>query len=85
MYQVYRRIGGGSGDGAGEFTYLGGSGSKKFVDSTVPAGSSQITYQIQAVRSTAVGAWEQFNVNIGTNTGTGAMTASVEKAPKLAA
>jgi hypothetical protein len=31
----------------------------------VPAGSSQVTYQIQAVRSTAVGPWAQFNVNFG--------------------
>jgi hypothetical protein len=73
MYQVYRRIG-----GDGEFTYLGGSGDKKFVDETIPAGATALTYQIQAVRSTAVGMWATFNVNFGTNSG-GTMTASVEE------
>jgi hypothetical protein len=80
VYQVYRRIG-----GTGEFTYLGGCGTKKFVDTTIPAGATQVTYQIQAVRSTAVGEWAQFNVNFGTGS-SGAMTASVsEPSPKLAA
>ena len=81
VYQVFRQIG-----GAGEFKYLGGAGEKSFVDSSVPAGATQLTYQIQAVRSTAIGMWATFNVNFGTNTG-GAMTASVTttEAPKLAA
>jgi hypothetical protein len=81
VYQVGRRIG-----GAGEFTYCGGAGAKKFLDETIPAGSSQVTYQIQAVRSTAVGEWAQFNVNFGIGTG-GAMTTSVtESSPtKIAA
>jgi hypothetical protein len=46
-----------------------------------------VTYQIQAVRSTAVGPWAQFNVNFGVSSG-GAMTASVTEqppSPKLAA
>ena len=54
VYQVYRRA-----TATGEFTYLGGSGAKTFVDSTIPAGSSQVTYQIQARsidRSRRVGA-----------------------------
>ena len=80
MYQVFRRVG-----AAGEFTYLGGSGEKKFTDATVPAGASQVTYQVQAVRSTAVGQWAQFNVNFGT-TSAGAATATVgEATPKIAA
>lgn len=79
MYQVYRRV-----TPTGEFTYLGGSGEKKFTDSTIPAGSSQVTYKIQAVRSTAVGLWAQFNVLFGVSGG-GEMTASVEAAPRLAA
>lgn len=85
VYQVYRRVG-----GTGEFTYLGGSGAKLFVDATVPAGATQLTYQIQAVRSTAIGLWATFNVNFGTNVG-GGVTASVTEAvattqaPKLAA
>ncbi|HEV2295585.1 MAG TPA: hypothetical protein VGR35_17180 [Tepidisphaeraceae bacterium] len=79
VYQVWRRT-----TPAGEFTYLGGVGDKKDVDAAIPAGYSQVTYQIQAVRSTAVGPWAQFNVNFGVSTG-GAMTASVELAPKMAA
>ncbi len=60
MYQIWRRIG-----ADGEFTYLGTSGKRRFRDDTLPAGSSQVTYQIQAIRSTAVGASEQFIVNLG--------------------
>jgi hypothetical protein len=85
IYQVYRRV---AADDA--FTYLGGVGTKSITDNTLPAGASAVTYQIQAVRSTAVGAWAQFNVNFGVSGGTGAMTAFVtESAPppqaKLAA
>ena len=81
MYQVYRRA-----TAAGEFTYLGGAGEKKFVDATIPAGAAQVTYQIQAVRSTAVGPWAQFNVNFGAVAGGGETAAAVgEKSPKLAA
>jgi hypothetical protein len=59
MYQVFRKI------GTAEPTYLGGTGSKKFVDSTLPAGTADVTYMIQAVRSSGVGAWTDFNVKIG--------------------
>ncbi|HEX3358852.1 MAG TPA: hypothetical protein VHS31_17880 [Tepidisphaeraceae bacterium] len=79
IYQVWRRIG-----PTADFVYLGGSGTKDFIDDTVPTGSSQLTYQIQAVRSTAVGAWAQFNVNFGTTSG-GTMTASVEETTAPAA
>lgn len=61
VYQVFRRD-----SAAGEFKYLGGTGQKKFIDYSVPAGSSQVTYQIQAVRSSSVGPWAQYNVNFGT-------------------
>jgi hypothetical protein len=85
IYQVWRRIG-----ATGDFTYLGGSGAKSFVDDTLPAGSASVTYQIQGVRSTANGPWSQFNVNFGVTPG-GMMTASVVEVggasptPKLAA
>jgi hypothetical protein len=79
VYQVWRRTG-----GSGPFTYLGGRGEKKFLDETLPAGATQVTYQIQAVRSTATGPWAQFNVSFGMSSA-GAMTASLEMAPKLAA
>lgn len=73
VYQVWRRVG-----GTGEFTYIGGAGDRKFLDTTIPAGSSAVTYQIQGVRSTAVGPFAQFNVNFGTSSG-GTMTASIEE------
>lgn len=81
MYQVYRATG-----AATEFTYLGGAGERKFVDATVPAGATRLTYQIQGVRSTAVGPWATFVVNFGTN-GVGVTTVPVTAAasPKLAA
>lgn len=62
VYTVYRRIG-----GTGEYQYLGGSGMKKFWDNTLPAGSTEVQYQVQAVRSTSVGPFAQFNVNFGVN------------------
>jgi hypothetical protein len=74
-YQVFRRNA-----PDGEFTYLGGTGEKKFTDATLPAGSSQVTYQIQAVRSTAVGPWASFNVNFGVSSGSGAAKTSVTEA-----
>jgi hypothetical protein len=81
MYQIWRAVGAGT-----DFAYLGGTGQRKYVDTSVPAGATRLTYQIQAVRSTAVGMWATFVVNFGTNAG-GVATASVsEPAPaKLAA
>ena len=81
MYQVFRRIG-----GAGEFVYLGGNGAKTFTDDTIPANATQLTYQIQAVRSTSVGVFAEFNVNFGTNAGGGTFaTFSESPNAKLAA
>lgn len=60
IYQIWRRIG-----GVGEFAYVGGAGQKEFLDATVPAGTTSLTYQIQAIRSTAAGPWVQFNVGFG--------------------
>jgi hypothetical protein len=79
VYQVFRSIG-----GSVEFSYLGGSGQKLFIDNTIPAGATQLTYKVQGVRTTAAGDWATFNVNFGTNAG-GMMTASVSESPKLAA
>ena len=78
IYQVFR-----STDGGANFTYVGGSGSKKFVDATVPAGTASLVYRIQAVRSTAAGPWATFLVMFGVGTG-GQMGATVAEA-KLAA
>jgi hypothetical protein len=49
----------------GPLAFLGISGSKRFIDETVPAGASQIVYQIQAIRSTAQGPPARFPVNLG--------------------
>ncbi len=78
VYQVWRKT-----NGQTEFSYLGGSGQKKFTDNTLPSGISSALYQIQAVRSTAVGPWATFTVQIGTGS-SGQLTATVEQ-PKLAA
>jgi len=70
IYQVWRRIG-----NASDFSYLGGTGAKSFVDDTLPAGSSSMVYKLQAVRSTATGPWATFTVLVGM--GSSGMTASV--------
>lgn len=44
---------------------LGVSRKRWFVDQTVPAGASEMLYQVQAVRSTAVGVATLFNVSFG--------------------
>jgi hypothetical protein len=79
VYQVSRRTG-----GTGSFAVVGVSGARNFVDATVPAGVAAVTYQVTAVRSTAVGVAAQFIVNFGVG-GSGEATASVAQAPKLAA
>ncbi len=81
-YQVWRRFG-----SEGEFSFIGASGEKKFVDSTIPAGTPQVQYQIRGIRPTAAGAWAQFNVNFGMAVGGAAMASVVQMKvePKLAA
>jgi hypothetical protein len=79
IYQVYRKIG-----SAVDFSFIGASGGRKFIDSTLPAIAGGVTYQITAVRSTSVGNPAQFNVNFGVG-GAGEMTASVAQAPRIAA
>ena len=64
MSQVWRRIEG------GEPVYCGGCGKKTYTDNTVPAGTTNVTYDIQAVRSTAAGPWATFNVFFGMGGGT---------------
>jgi hypothetical protein len=59
-YQVWRCLG-----DVGEFAFVGACGVKKFVDSTIPAGTAQAQYQIRGIRPTAAGPWAQFNVNFG--------------------
>ena len=78
-YRIYRTIAG------GEQTYIAGSGQKKYIDPTIPAGVTHVTYDIQGVRSTAAGMWGTFVVRFGSNA-SGQATASIaEVGPKLAA
>jgi hypothetical protein len=77
VYQLWRRV-----NLADEFTFIGASGAKEFTDATIPAGSSQVTYQIQATRPTGAGPWAQFNVTFGT--GGGSMTVTQRPPVKIA-
>jgi hypothetical protein len=80
IYHVFRQLG-----AEGEFTFIGGSGAKKFADGSVPAGTAMVVYQIQAIRSSAIGVANEFIVRFGTG-GAGAGIASVtQAAPKMAA
>jgi hypothetical protein len=74
IYQIWRALG-----GSDDFKYVGGIGTKKFTDVTVPAGATRLTYQIQASRSTKSGGWATFDVRFGTTGGT--MTAMVTESP----
>jgi hypothetical protein len=78
IYQVWRSL-----DAGANFTYAGGTGTKSFVDAGVTAGTPMVMYKIQAVRSTATGAWATFTILLGVGSG-GQMTASLVQ-PKLAA
>jgi hypothetical protein len=74
VYEVRRRI-----ESEGTFAYLGSVGSKTFTDDTLPAGSSGVTYQITAIRSTKRGDPAQFNVNFGVGGGGGMFIASTSE------
>ena len=56
IYQVYRKLG-----TAADFQFVGGVGIKEFQDTTIPAGTMGVVYQITAVRSTSIGEPAQFN------------------------
>lgn len=73
VYNIYRRLG-----NTGDFQTLGGVGRKTFTDDTVPAGTTQVQYQIQAVRSTGVSQYGVFTVNLGIEPG---MVSVMENTP----
>lgn len=52
MYKVERAVQLAGETTWGEFVYLGDSGKKKFLDTTVPAGTQSIIYRVRARRST---------------------------------
>lgn len=74
MYQVWRRVG-----AVGEFQYVGSAGKKAFVDAAIPAGTSQVTYRVQAVRSTRAGEPAEYEVAFGV----GSAAASGEALPTM--
>jgi hypothetical protein len=80
VYQVSRQIG-----ATGAMQIIGAAGDKKFTDPSVPAGTAQVTYRVQALRSTVAGQPGEFTVKFGAAPGSGELTASVVAAPKLAA
>lgn len=80
IYEVRRKT------GTGTFQFIGAIGIRKFTDDTLPAGSTNVVYQITGVRSTQRGEPGQFNVNFGIG-GDGFAVATVTSTPavKLAA
>ena len=81
-YEVQRKIGGGN------FVYIGiAGGDKTYVDSTLPAGSTGVVYQVTGVRSGLRGPSAQVNVNFGVGGGGGFTVTSVTEGAdvKLAA
>jgi hypothetical protein len=77
VYQVYRQD-----TPSDDYEALGVSGEKRWTDTTIPAGSSQVMYKIRALRSTVAGPWAIFPVTFGSG-GSGGMTALA--GPKIAA
>ncbi|MGC3957535.1 MAG: hypothetical protein QM813_06125 [Verrucomicrobiota bacterium] len=78
IYQISRRVG-----SAGDFTVLGVSGARSYVDTTVPAGVASVMYKILATRTTSFGVAAEFVVNFGVSGGT--TTATATAVPRMAA
>lgn len=71
-YEVKRKV------GSGAFSIIGiGGGDKTYVDSTLPAGSTGVVYQVTGVRSGLRGPSAQVNVNFGVGGGGGFTVTSV--------
>lgn len=68
MYEVARRTG-----ATGSFNFVGAVGRREIIDTTVPVGTTTVTYQITGIRSTTRGFPAQFNVNFGFVGGVGAV------------
>ncbi|HEV7299138.1 MAG TPA: hypothetical protein VGN72_07215 [Tepidisphaeraceae bacterium] len=64
MYEVWRSGGFGT-----ERVFLGVVGTKRFHDTTLPAGVASVTYHVRAVRSRKAGDWVQHNVSFGVTPG----------------
>ncbi|MBY0308108.1 MAG: hypothetical protein K2Q09_05145 [Phycisphaerales bacterium] len=70
-YALRRRNG-----SAGNFIFVGTSGKKEFIDRTIPAGTSVVTYEVQGQRSGINGPVSQFTVQFGM-AGNGQATVSI--------
>ncbi|VAX41651.1 hypothetical protein MNBD_PLANCTO03-615, partial [hydrothermal vent metagenome] len=60
IYEVLRS------DDGGPFAFLGTTGTRRFADTTLPAGTGTAVYQITGVRSTSRGEPARFIVQLGT-------------------
>lgn len=60
VYDIYRKLG-----AEGEVVWIGRATKRRFVDQTIPAGTCQIQYQVQAVRPSGMSARGIFPVRIG--------------------
>ena len=65
IYEVRRQI------GSGNFVFVGATGTREFIDDTIPAGSSIVNYQVNGLRSTVRGPVATFNVRFGVGGGGG--------------
>lgn len=78
IYEVMRRF-----TLDGPFTFIGASGTRSFIDQTIPNGAAPATYRVTAVRSTQRGSAAQFTVNFGVGGGGGLTIASVSDASQV--
>ena len=76
-YHVERAVG----NPDGPMAYVGTTGEKKFIDQTIPAGTSMIFYQVRGVRSTKVGPTATHFVKLG---GGGRLLGGYAMKPKVA-
>lgn len=65
VYQIWRSVG-----GSHEYEPLGTVGEKMFVDQSLPMGAGQVTYRVQALRSTTAGPVATYSIDIGVAPGT---------------
>lgn len=60
MYRISRQLGRQS-----AFEFVGVVGTRKYVDLTLPPGTAEVTYQVQAIRSTTEGPIARHTANLG--------------------
>lgn len=77
IYEVMRRF-----TLDGPFTFIGASGTRSFIDQTIPNGAAPATYRITAVRSTQRGSPAQFTVSFGVG-GSGPTVTSVSNGTQV--